>query len=747
MAISFPRRWLVLTLAAVIAGTTSLADATQSIRAQAPASPSPTVSLELPTDADFAQDRAIVPDGVGPNVIPDIDLGKIQGAAVDIAASLPEDQWDVAALGWAMDGDPLAAFRFVRDHIRLEPYAGVLRGPDGTLAARAGNSVDRALLLKTLLDAMQVRSRFAVGDLDDATVDELLDQAMRPAPVPPPDTTSADIGDMDSPRIRTRARHDYALLQESVGDQLAAASGSDQEAARDDLRQHMWLQVWYGTDWLDYDTTLPDAQPGQRLTTVTTALDDLPASESQTITVRVVTESITGDRLVQTTSLERDFEAWDAATSEVFLYFQPTISTIGGSILQALGEAVYWEPELMVDKVVQRGTQFQVQSGSDIFDPEATPDPLLDSPLAGVRLVVERHVPGRLDETFEHVILDRVPAAARATGNVTVGQLVPMAADAAGPVALAPIIHLMVSTGGTNPRNDAISQAVAARFVGQLVDPETAGDFELGDLLWPMAVADQSLVTASERLIVPAVAAGSLGHAYVGDARVYLTRIGPAPSGDGSMQVATDLLIDGVRIIGAQGQPTDAASRRMWYGTLQTALETQFVYEIARGFESDGRTLIGVSDADRAPLTVLRPDDPASVPAGAAPALKAAVSTGLIALVPGDVATSETWWTVDPSDGATRSIIDPGYGSFIGGGNYVDSKLPGDAHYVDDQGNSLVRKARGPAPRCRGGQEYVTLIGCVSTPLAWIIRGTVGVGVVIAVYYANKAWQGWIGQG
>ena len=581
-----------------------------------------------------------------------------------------------------------------------------------------------------------------------ATVEELFAEATRPAVAPPPDTTSADIGSMDVGRIRARARRDYALLQDAVGDRLAAGAGDDAAAARADLRHHVWLQVWYGTGWLDYDTTRPDAQPGQRITEPITThgrrcrLTSRRPSRSGSWP----TPSRTVD-LEQTTALERDFDAWDAATSEVFLYFQPTISTIGGSILQALGEAVYWEPELMVDKVVQRGTPFQVKSGEDIFDPEATPDPLTDSPLAGVRLVVERQVPGRPVETFQHVILDRVPAEARESGALTVDQLEPMDADAAGPIALGPIRHLMVSTGGSNPRNDAITHAVAARFMGQLVQPASAGDFELGDLLWPVAVADQSLVTASERLIIPAVVAGSPGHAFVADARVYLTSFGPGPSGGASFAVATDLLIDGVRIIGPADDLADTADRRMWYGTLQTALETQFVYEIASGFDPVGRELVGVSDASASGLTILAPGRPGGVPTGAAPALRDAVASGLLAVVPGDPGTSQVWWTVDPSDGTTRSIIDPGYGSFIGGGNYVDSKLPGDAHYVDDQGNSLVRKAGGPKPRCRAGQEYVTLIGCVSTPAAWAIRATVAVAVVTAVYDVNRAWQDFIGQG
>jgi hypothetical protein len=742
MTIAAPLRWLALLLAFCMAATATMADGSSIVMAQS-AAPTSTPTLGLPAAADRGQDRLRVPAPIGPARTGSLDLGKVQDAALQAAASLPEQQWDVGELAWSTSGDSLAAFHFVRDHVRLEPYAGILRGPDGTLAARAGNSEDRALLLKSMLDSMQVRSRFAVGDLDDATAAELLAQSVAGAPAPLPDTSAVDARSLDGKAIGVRARRDYAVLQDKVGAMLHPDVDVDNAAALADLRHHVWLQIRHGTEWLDYDTTRPDAEPGQRLTAVQSTVEELPAVDYQTITVRVVTESVSDDQLVQKTSLEAVFPAWDVATSEVFLYFQPKISNLGGSILQALGEAVYWEPELMVDKVVQQGSPFQVLSGQDLFDPGASPDPLKDSPLAGVRLEVQRDIPGQPSQTFTHVILDRVPASARAAGIVTPNVLAPMDGGNAGPTALAPIIHVMASTGGSNPRDTAITQARIAEFVDALSRPDAAGAYELGDLLWPVAVADQSLVTASERIIVPALDDGSGGHAFIADARVYLTSFGPGGSSGSGIQVATDLLADGVRIIAPSGVPADGAQRRMWYGALQTALETQFVYEILSSVDPVGRQVLDVSDSTGSTLAVLAPDDPGSVPVGAAPALRDAVAAGLLAVVPGDPATSTTWWTVDPRDGTTRSIIDPGYGSIFGGGNYVNEAPPGGSHYIDDQGNRLVRKAGGPKGPCQSADEEMTLIGCVSIPAAWAFRIGVGVGILVVLYFVNKAWQ-WV---
>ncbi len=81
----------------------------------------------------------------------------------------------VADLAWKLDYDVDRMFRYVADEIRYEPYPGILRGPAGTLAAGAGNSVDKSLLLAALLDASQVRYRFARGPLDAATTARIVD--------------------------------------------------------------------------------------------------------------------------------------------------------------------------------------------------------------------------------------------------------------------------------------------------------------------------------------------------------------------------------------------------------------------------------------------------------------------------------------------------------------------------------------------------------------------------------------------
>src|SRR5206468_4691730 len=75
------------------------------------------------------------------------------------------DPSDVPAKARELRLDPQRIFAFVRDEIAYEPYRGVLRGARGTLAAGAGNALDKALLLQSLLAASGQKATLVRGKL------------------------------------------------------------------------------------------------------------------------------------------------------------------------------------------------------------------------------------------------------------------------------------------------------------------------------------------------------------------------------------------------------------------------------------------------------------------------------------------------------------------------------------------------------------------------------------------------------
>ena len=63
----------------------------------------------------------------------------------------PRDHWDPKYVEAQLGNDPARTFAWVRDHTYWIPYHGILRGPVGVLMDRQGDSLDRALLLATML--------------------------------------------------------------------------------------------------------------------------------------------------------------------------------------------------------------------------------------------------------------------------------------------------------------------------------------------------------------------------------------------------------------------------------------------------------------------------------------------------------------------------------------------------------------------------------------------------------------------
>ncbi len=698
------------------------------------------VSFALPDPSELEADTRLTTDDVPAPVSGTLDLGLVQDAAEALLGSMPAEEWDLAALSWSFAGDAEAAFAFVRDRIGYEPYPGVLRGAKGTLAARAGNAYDRAILLKALLDAMLVPTRFAFGQLDEATAGEVLARTFVAPSDPLPNVDMAGAAVIDAPAMSNRARRDYALLREALGQRLDSVTAAPAAGAATDPQHHVWVQVLLGADWVDFDPTLPEAQPGDTLTPIVSTAAEIPAAERQSVRLELVAETLTSGRLERHDVLDKTLDVAESSDSEIFLYFQPAIGGIGGSIAQALGEATGYLPELMIDGVVTQGSSFPVLGGTDIFTGEALGTSGDETTLASLRLVATRQAPGYPADAFVRTLIDRALPSDRTTGDVSFDRLTPLQIGPAGPVDLLPLHHLMISSGSANARSLVLQRAQVARFVDlHLLDPDEADGYALSDLLWPVAVADAGLVLASERTIVHGLGVpGSVG-AYVARPRIFIASLAPTGVGEGGIAYETDLLADDLRIIGPGGQAVgDATDRHIWYGAAEAALETEFALATARGLDPATRTVTAVSLAMGSPLTVVAAHDQNAI-GGSAQALQEAVAGGLIAVVPGPADAAEAWWTVDPSDGQTRSILDPGLGAGRGIGNNYVNESKGATHYVDDKGNSLVRKAAGPPSRCGGGQEYVVVIGCVSTPVAWTIYG-VGAVILIAVAYGASKW-------
>lgn len=104
----------------------------------------------------------------------------------ELRTQIDRSQFDLEALLDDLNYDPGAVIRFVTKRIYFEQYPGLLRGAVGTLMSRAGNALDQALLLATLLRDCGFDARIVRGALDENEARALLHQMdVKRAPRPP----------------------------------------------------------------------------------------------------------------------------------------------------------------------------------------------------------------------------------------------------------------------------------------------------------------------------------------------------------------------------------------------------------------------------------------------------------------------------------------------------------------------------------------------------------------------------------
>jgi transglutaminase-like putative cysteine protease len=687
--------------------------------------------LVLPGAEEWPTDATLVPvDDPGPWPL-ERDLGSAIETALAQADELPAERWELEALAADLGPDIEPVFRFVRDSLGLDPYPGSLRGAQGTLAARAGSSLDRALLLRALLAAHEHPARIALGELDDAIAATVLERALEPPPLRAADPPASAVMALDPGRLAMRARRDHAILAAAVDDVLAAPGADGAPAGVEDVRRHAWVQVALadGT-WLDLDPTLPDATPGEALAVASETADEVPQADRHAVVVRVVAELDEVGVALPQTVLEMRLDAAEAAESELWLTFQPAGSGIGGTLTGAI-EGPSSVPVLIVAGTGHEGSAFTTATGGSDGDGDDFFRDFLgaSATLAGLRLELESWSPGR-----DPLVARRVVWAP----DGSAGEL---------EHALSGLHHVMVSTGGASPRDHAIGRAVAASFAAHdLADEAVVAELPIHDLLLPLAVADRTAVVASERLIIDGLTVASAhppARAFVARPRVYLGSFLPWPEVEGGSALVMDLALDDLGVTLGEGADRATALRlRLWYGTLQSALETELAVRRAAAVDPATRVLRSVSLAMSGPLRRADPDELATAPEVA----REAAAQGDVVVLVGDQSPVPTFWAVDARTGLARAVMAHGLRvGFNGGGNYVNSSGGGPRYIVDPRTGreiGIVRDGkdylyrRQPPRRCSGGTEYVVILGCVSIPASWAVGVFVGATVTAIVAWS-----------
>jgi hypothetical protein len=265
----------------------------------------------------------------------------------------PRDHWDPDYLVARISHDPDRLFAWVQNHTYWIPYRGALRGPVGTLMDGQGNSLDRALLLATLLKKSGHTVRLAHGELTREQAASLLPKLVltrsvdfwtpRHVHVPseqdirgialqrtidiqsmaggrtPPDAAPEIESTLDA-RVRDQADR----LLRAVGSRPADDWDRRQDAAITALRDHWWVQLLAGDSWSDLDLLAGESQPHLAVEQVTTTeLDQVPSDLWHQVVIRVVDEHTSGRASSRNGRLEYVLRPADVIGQPIVLQFLP----------------------------------------------------------------------------------------------------------------------------------------------------------------------------------------------------------------------------------------------------------------------------------------------------------------------------------------------------------------------------------------------------------------------------------------
>lgn len=271
----------------------------------------------------------------------------------------PRDRWDPEYVVQQVGNDPDHLFDWVRDNTSWIPYRGVLRGAAGVLNDRLGNSLDRAVLLATLLQKADRDVRLAQRELSLEEGLELVSAAATALPSYEgwDEVTEVDAqgADDEIPTIATQYQLDAAAVSRTLDERAKAIdalasdldtrvegqtdqllSAIDAPAAGDErrrridaavaaVRDHWWVQRRAGDAWVDLDL-LASERPAEARAAVPAATFTLAgiAPLHHELAIRLIAEKSSGGTATERQAFEYVLHPAEVIGQPVILQFWPS---------------------------------------------------------------------------------------------------------------------------------------------------------------------------------------------------------------------------------------------------------------------------------------------------------------------------------------------------------------------------------------------------------------------------------------
>jgi len=549
-----------------------------------------------------------------------------------------------------LDFDPQRARDWVHDAVKAEAYDGVLKGARGAFLTRAGNDVDRALLLGAILDRAAVPHRYAACSLPSAAPSAA--ERTVPATTRLVDHAEKIAGAVSDPGLRAAIR----TVQRLRNQERATTTGSAHvlasalarigylpptpPRAEVSMRRHIWVQAAWGAGWRDLDTLSATGQAPCSPDTVDT---DMAAEPHYLLRLMLEVERRVGSTLVISEALTQEYTTAEIATSHIAFGFSEAAG-IGDGIVQGLQGRASYTPALDVDGQVELGLPLVLLTPTagepDPFGPadDWLPGDVGESTSAWLRF--QLLAPDESVTNLSSVVFDRIGAAARAAGTADTAPLRPMQVVDGEYSEMATLWQVGVLLGEIDP----------SLFLGASGSDLTTNQGLLDHLdtylrLFPAVYHD-------------------MGGTGTGPT-ILLAGVSTVPTTDGSGMAW--LALDALHVPGLVQR--DAAAAALDAEAVLGA-ESFLISLVAEGpAGSDGaRAVFHAAETEMVPLTILRPGAAIDIPGideDARARMSLRLTQGLSLLVPAravliEGASVSAWWVIDPATGSVRDETQDG---------------------------------------------------------------------------------------